>query len=110
MSCDIAINEVDVMIMAHHGADNGFTTKDFYKKIDPKIAICSSDYSNQFDHPRTEIRNLLYQEGINLYTTKTGDVVVYCNDTKTVHVANLISNSEVVSSKLSFEAKLLVPD
>lgn len=110
MDCEIAATEVDIMIMAHHGADNGFTTKYFLEKINPKIAICSSNYDNQFDHPRQEIRYLLYQQGINLYTTKTGDVIVYCNESNDVNVANLISNSDVVSSKNSFKAKLRIPD
>lgn len=110
INCGIATSEVDVMIMAHHGADNGFTTKYFLEKINPKIAICSSNYNNQFDHPKQEIRDLLYQQGINLYTTKTGDVVVYCNQSDDVNVANLISNSDIVSSRKSFKAKLKVPD
>jgi competence protein ComEC len=42
------------MILAHHGADNGFTTKSFLAHIDPALAICSSDY----DNPREEIREL----------------------------------------------------
>lgn len=108
-SCDIAKTEVDVMIMAHHGADNGFTTTEFIKSISPKIAVCSSNYNNQFDHPRTEIREILYEQGVNLYTTKTGDVVVYCEESNKVHVANLISNSEVISSQKTFNAKLKVP-
>ncbi len=107
--CGIAKTEVDVMIMAHHGADNGFTTTEFIKDISPKIAVCSSNYNNQFDHPRTEIRNILYEQGVNLYTTKTGDVVVYCEESNKVHVANLISNSEVISSQKTFNAKQEVP-
>lgn len=108
--CGIATSEVDVMIMAHHGADNGFTTSEFIKDISPRIAICSSDYNNQFDHPRDEIRNILYQQDVNLYTTKTGDVVVYCNEEDKVHVANLKSNSEDISSRKTFKAKLKAPD
>jgi competence protein ComEC len=107
--CGIATTEVDVMIMAHHGADNGFTTTEFIKDISPKIAVCSSNYNNQFVHPRTEIRNILYEQGVNLYTTKTGDVVVYCEESNKVHVANLISNSEVISSQKTFNAKQEVP-
>lgn len=110
MNCRIASSEVDVMIMAHHGADNGFTTKEFIQKIKPRIAICSSDYQNQYDHPKQSIRNLIYQEDIALYTTKTGDVVVYCNIGDDVHVANLISNSEVVNSTKRFKSKLKVQD
>lgn len=36
-------NEVDVMILAHHGADNGFTTSSFLKRVRPTIAIASAD-------------------------------------------------------------------
>ena len=64
------------MILAHHGADNGFTTKTFVRRLEPSIAICSADYANQYDHPRQEIRNLLHEEGIRLMTTKTGDVII----------------------------------
>jgi len=110
INCGIATTEVDIILMAHHGADNGFTTKNFLENINPKIAICSSDYNNQFDHPRLEIRDLLYQQSINLYTTKTGDVVVFCNEGNIVHVANLKSNSEDISSRKTFMAKLKVPD
>jgi competence protein ComEC len=68
--------EVDVMLLAHHGADNGFTNKKFLYHIEPQLAICSSNFDNQYDHPTQEIRDLLYEQGIRLMTTKTGDVIV----------------------------------
>lgn len=49
--CKTLCREVDVMILAHHGADNGFTTKKFLEEINPSVAICSSNYDNEFDHP-----------------------------------------------------------
>ena len=64
--CSILGRETDVMILAHHGADNGFTTKTFVRRLEPSIAICSADYANQYDHPRQEIRNLLHEEGIRI--------------------------------------------
>ena len=60
--CRILARETDVMILAHHGADNGFTTKSFLRHLEPRLAICSSDYANQYDHPKQEIRDLLYEE------------------------------------------------
>jgi len=72
----IFYEEVDIMILAHHGADNGFTTASFIREVRPTIAICSSNYDNQFEHPKPEIKELLYKFEIPLYTTKTGDVVV----------------------------------
>lgn len=67
--------ETDVMILAHHGADNGFTTANFLKKVKPLVAIATSNYDNQFAHPKQSIRDLLYKHEIDLFTTKTGDVI-----------------------------------
>jgi competence protein ComEC len=64
------------MILAHHAADNGFTTKNFLAHLEPRLAICSSNYDNLYDHPRQEIRDLLHEQGVRLMTTKTGDVIV----------------------------------
>jgi competence protein ComEC len=95
------------MILAHHGADNGFTTKKFLRHIDPTVAICSSNYDNQHDHPRQEIRDLLHEEGIRLMTTKTGDVIVQSveNHTGVYDVVNLIAKSTEVSSTARFVSK-----
>jgi competence protein ComEC len=44
--------EVDIMTLAHHGADNGFTNKNFLNHIEPQLAICSSNEAPQYqlDH------------------------------------------------------------
>jgi competence protein ComEC len=99
--------ETDVMILAHHGADNGFTTKKLLRHLEPKVAICTADYSNQYDHPRPEIRELLYDEGVRLYTTKTGDVVIKSigDHNGTYRAVNLIGKSKNVSSQQIFTAK-----
>src|SRR6266542_1268770 len=81
--CRLFSSELDVMILAHHGTDNGFTTGKFLKFVKPTVAICSSDYANQYDHPRDEIRDLLYEQKIPLYTTKTGDVAIQSQHTHT---------------------------
>jgi competence protein ComEC len=95
-------SEVDVMILAHHGADNGFTTKKFLNHIEPDVAICSSDYDNMYDHPREEIRELLHEQGIHLKTTKTGDVIIRSTGTHTggYEVINLIGKSTKESSRI----------
>jgi len=99
--------EVDVMVLAHHGADNGFTNKKFLQRVEPQLAICSSDYSNQYDHPTDEIRELLHEQGIRLMTTKTGDVVVHSQGLHDGHcrAINLRANSTEVSSVFEFESK-----
>lgn len=94
-------SEVDVMIMAHHGADNGFTTSAFLKTVSPTLTIATSNYGNQFDHPKPEIRELLHKHDVRLFTTKTGDVIVSSigNHTGRFEVVNLRAGSTEVSSR-----------
>lgn len=96
-------SEVDIMIMAHHGADNGFTTSAFLKAVKPTLAIATSNYGNQFDHPKPEIRKLLHEHEVKLFTTKTGDVIVKSigNHTGQFEVINLKAGSTEVSSRYS---------
>ncbi|RLA54513.1 MAG: hypothetical protein DRR42_01650 [Gammaproteobacteria bacterium] len=100
-------SEVDIMIMAHHGADNGFTTSSFIKKVRPSAAVASSNYGNQFDHPKPEIRDLLHKNGVRLFTTKTGDLIVRSLGTHKgkYEVINLKAGSSEVSSKWTGLAK-----
>ena len=100
-------NEVDVMILAHHGADNGFTTSSFLKAVRPQIAIASADYANQFAHPKQAIRDLLHKNKIQLFTTKTGDVVIFSTGSHTgdYRLDNLKSGSSDVSSSYDFTSK-----
>lgn len=73
---EIIRGEMDVLILPHHGADNGFITGDFLDAVKPKIAVCSSNNGNPYDHPRQNIRNLLSDRNIPLMTTKRGDVII----------------------------------
>jgi len=104
---DLIKKEVDVMILAHHGADNGFTSPRFIQAISPKVAICTSNYDNQYEHPKQEIRNLLYENEVTLYTTKTGDVVIESTDLHETNYrcVNLKSDSTEVSSVKGFTTK-----
>lgn len=93
--------ETDIMILAHHGADNGFTTSAFIKTVKPTIAISTSNYANQYEHPKQEIRDLLHQQQVKLFTTKNGDVLVYStgNHNGEYKVINLKAGSTQVSSQ-----------
>jgi competence protein ComEC len=99
--------ETDIMILAHHGADNGFTNKKLINHLEPSLAICTSDYSNQYDHPRQEIRDLLYEHSVRLMTTKTGDVIVYStgDHTGNYRAVNLKAESTGISSTCNFVSK-----
>ena len=109
MNSKISKTQVDVMILAHHGADNGFTTDKFLKTIKPLMTVCSSNYDNQFEHPKQEIKDLLYQNDIRNFTTKTGDVIVKSTNQHTGDfcVVNLISDNEAVSSTYNYKSKRL---
>jgi competence protein ComEC len=100
-------NEVDILILAHHGADNGFTTSELIAKINPKIAICSSNYDNQYEHPKSEIRSILQCANVPLMTTKTGDVIIAATSALTGQFTgfNLGANSTALLSSFSFSPK-----
>ena len=99
--------EVDVMILAHHGANNGFTNRPFIEHIEPQLAICSSDYDNQYEHPSEDIRELLHDQRVRLMTTKTGDVIVKSigDHTGLFRAINLRAGSTEVSSQYDFRSK-----
>jgi competence protein ComEC len=95
------------MILAHHGAHNGFTNDKLIKALKPSLAICSSNYGSTYDHPRQEVKDILHSNGVRLMTTKTGDIIVSSegNHTGKFQATNLRSNSAEISSKQSFSAK-----
>jgi competence protein ComEC len=99
--------ETDVMILAHHGADNGFTNKPLLENLSPQLAICTADYDNAYDHPREEIRELLHKHDVPLMTTKTGDVIIRSigDNTGLFRAINLKANSTEVSSQQEFYSK-----
>ncbi len=100
-------SEIDVMILSHHGADNGFTTKSFLSKTKPTVAIASANYENEYEHPRKSIRNDLYELNIPIFTSKTGDVIIEStgDHTGSYRVTNLKSDSTDISSQRDFKSK-----
>jgi competence protein ComEC len=105
--CRLLQLETDIMLLAHHGAANGFTNDKLLRALEPRLAICSADYDNQYDHPRQEVRNLLHEHRIRLMTTKTGDVVVIsaANHIGCYEAINLNGDSMSVSSREVYWAK-----
>lgn len=97
--------EVDMMILAHHGADNGFTTTEFLRTINPSVCICSANYANEYEHPKPVIRARCASLNIPLLTTKRGDIIAQTDDAKHFKVANYVSNNETRDSVYRFENK-----
>ena len=105
MKDDILQNEVDILILAHHGADNGFTTQQFLQTLSPKVAICASDYGNQYGHPAPAIVSRLSNAHIDYYSTKTGDIIAQSVDKYSFKVSNYISNNEEKGSERIYSNK-----
>jgi competence protein ComEC len=105
--CTLLGMETDIMIMAHHGADNGFTTKRLLRHLEPQMAVCSSNYDNQHEHPDENIRRLLQDEKIDLMTTKTGDILVKSIDDHTglFQAFNQVGDTVHTSAKRTFRAR-----
>ena len=104
-SDEILQSEVDVMILAHHGSSPDFTTLDFLRAINPRIAISCSDIGNKYEHPLPIIRQRLSTAGIPLLTTKAGDVIAQTVDKYHFKVSNYISNSEKKESVITLKNK-----
>jgi len=99
--------EVDILILAHHGSNNDVNSKKFFETVKPTIAVCSADYDNQYGHPHDEVRDALYEAGVRVVTTKTGDVLIESapNHRKEYLVTNYMSNTTDVSSQKSYVSK-----
>lgn len=102
---EILKSEVDILILAHHGADNGFTTTEFLKALNPKVAICAADYDNKYGHPDAVITQRLRNAGIDYYSTKTGDIIAQTVDAKSFKVSNYIANNEEKGSEKRYPTK-----
>lgn len=76
MNSSIFNTEVDVLVLPHHGADNGFISDEFLKVVKPRIAVSTSDWGNQYGHPKPEIRQMLASNDVEHMTSKAGDVVI----------------------------------
>lgn len=106
-SCRILKSEVDVLILAHHGSDNAVNSKKFFETISPTIAVCTSDYDNQYGHPHDDVKTALYEADVRLVTTKTGDVLIESMDNHRKHfvVTNFQSDTTSISSQKVYQSK-----
>ena len=105
--CTIFKREVDVLLLAHHGSDCPTNSKTFFEAVKPRIAICGSQFDNQFEHPKPEVRQRLFDLDIPIMTTKTGDVIIQSlpPHSQKFRATNLIANSTKVSSQIDFVAR-----
>jgi competence protein ComEC len=60
----------DVLIVPHHGSRTS-SSIEFIQKVNPKVAINSSGFANQFNHPHPLIKQRYMDEGIDFIDTQT---------------------------------------
>lgn len=99
--------EVDVLILAHHGAECALNTKKFFSHVKPKITICTSNYQNMYEHPRESVRDTLYKLEIPVYTTKMGDIIIESirGHRESYELTNFCANGDKISSSKVFTSK-----
>ncbi|MGY6268823.1 ComEC/Rec2 family competence protein [Achromobacter denitrificans] len=100
-------NQVDVLLLAHHGADNEVNGKNLLEAVKPTITICSNDFANMYGHPHDNVTQRLRRLSIPMFTTKRGDVLIVSQQThrKYFKVTNYQGNSTVVCEEQTFESK-----
>lgn len=99
MDNEIIQNEVDILILPHHGADDGFITDEFLEVVQPRIAIALCDEKNEYDHPSERVKQLLKAQDIPCITTKTNDILIESVDPHT----SCFEVKRYVSSRDQFE-------
>ena len=68
--------DVDVLKVGHHGSESS-TTQTFLDKVSPEFAVISCDDGTKHSHPRPEVMNRLFDDGIVTYrTNRHGDIVL----------------------------------
>lgn len=107
---EILKQEVDILILAHHGSVHSVITPEFLKAIKPTVGICTVDYANKFGHPDKEITTWLRENNVDYISTKTGDVIIQTIDTHNYRVSNYVQNNEKKESVKNFTSKTYYPN
>jgi competence protein ComEC len=60
--------DADVLFVGHHGSANA-TSAEFLERVDPELAVISSDLGEKFDHPRDEVLENSHKHDVEVYWT-----------------------------------------
>lgn len=71
--------EADVLKVGHHGSRYSTTDK-FLSKVNPKYAIISVGYGNNYNHPEDIIINRLRDSNVNIYRTDIDGTIIINSD------------------------------
>lgn len=66
----------EVLVLPHHGSDSSYLA-DFYKAVQPRVAVAACGFENRYGYPGKKVRAWLDKAGIPLlYTGRDGQVSV----------------------------------
>lgn len=98
-------NETDIIILPHHGSENTMLTSEFLDFCKPILSICSSNYDNEYSHPRQSVINLLASKNVKSFTTKMGDIIIIKKVNEDAKVYNYVSNNQKLEGIYTFKTK-----
>lgn len=58
----------DVLFVGHHGSNNA-TSEEFLDRVDPELAVISSELNGQYNHPHDEVLETLHEQDVGVYWT-----------------------------------------
>ena len=85
--------ESNVLLVPHHGSKTS-SSMSFIKKVNPKIAINSSGFMNQFNHPHPKIKQQYLSEGIKFYDTQVNGMIELVFNQNGIKVSQHTSTSQ----------------
>lgn len=105
--CKKLCREIDILILPHHGGPVDLMTKKFLEGLRPSLAVCTSNTSNQYEHPDPAIRKLLHNLDIPLMTTIRGDVIIESlgKHVKNCQAYDLLSDGKTIQNQHRFEPR-----
>lgn len=69
----------DVLKAGHHGSRTS-TAELFLAEVDPKYAVVSAGADNSYGHPHVEVTDLLFNYGVETYSTAESGNVIFWSD------------------------------
>lgn len=73
----------DVLKVAHHGSSTS-TSSNFYKSVNPSIAIISVAKDNQYNHPNEKIIKMIKDSNTLLFRTDLDGTIILSSDGNTI--------------------------
>jgi beta-lactamase superfamily II metal-dependent hydrolase len=77
--------DTDVLFTAHHGSNNA-TSEEFLERTDPEIAVISSDFAEQHNHPHDTVLKNLHEHDVDVsWTAGHGTTRIDLDETLTTN-------------------------